>query len=105
MITTHVLDTGRGKPASHIPVELHRFVTGEGWRSVGYGVTSPDGRIEDFGESHVAALYRLTFDVAAQTPGAFFPSISITFEVRDPFERYHIPLLLGPFSYSTYRGS
>jgi 5-hydroxyisourate hydrolase len=105
MITTHVLDTARGKPAAGIPVELHTLVTGQGWRSVGRGITSPDGRIEDFGESRAAGLYRLTFDVAAHMSDAFFPSISITFEVRDPFERYHIPLLLAPFSYSTYRGS
>jgi 5-hydroxyisourate hydrolase len=104
MITTHVLDTAKGLPAPLIPVELDVFVTGHGWRDAGRGVTNPDGRILDFGEQAAAGIYRLMFDVAVYIPDAFFPTIAITFEVRDPIEHYHIPLLLSPFGYTTYRG-
>jgi 5-hydroxyisourate hydrolase len=105
MITTHVLDTARGAPASRIPVELDLFLTGHGWREVGHGLTNLEGRIEDFGEPPAVGIYRLVFDIAAYMPDAFFPSVSITFDVRDGDDRYHIPLLLSPFGYSTYRGS
>ena len=103
MITTCVLDTARGAPAARIPVELDTFISGHGWREVGRGITSDDGNIADFGEAAAAGVYRLMFDVGAYMPQAFFPSISIAFEVRDPEERYHVPLLLSPFGYSTYR--
>ncbi|MGA3188225.1 MAG: hydroxyisourate hydrolase [Bryobacteraceae bacterium] len=105
MITTHVLDTATGKPAALIPVELDVFVTGHGWRDAGRGVTNPDGRILDFGETPAPGIYRLMFDVGVYIPEPFFPTISITFEVRDPNEHYHVPLLLSPFGYTTYRGS
>ncbi|PYT12951.1 MAG: hydroxyisourate hydrolase [Acidobacteria bacterium] len=105
MITTHVLDTARGVPAARVPVELDFFISGQGWREVGRGITNNDGRIVEFGEPAAAGVYRLMFDVAAYIPDAFFPSISITIEVRDPNEHYHIPVLLSPFSYTTYRGS
>src|SRR5207302_4056312 len=101
----HVLDTARGRPADRIPVELDMFITGHGWREVGRGITSGDGRIGDFGEPPAAGVYRLMFDVAAYLPNAFFPSVAVTFEVRDPTDHYHVPLLLSPFGYSTYRGS
>jgi 5-hydroxyisourate hydrolase len=105
MISTHVLDIARGAPAPLIPVELDYFITGHGWREVGHGVTNNDGRIPQFGEPPAAGVYRLMFDVAAYMPHAFFPSVVITIEVRNPAEDYHIPLLLSPFGYSTYRGS
>ena len=105
MITTQVQDSSRGIPAARIPVELDIFVTGSGWIEVGHGVTNVDGHILDFREDPAPGLYRLMFDVAMYTPDAFFPSIAITFEVRDPNRRYHIPLVLSPFGYSTYRSS
>ena len=105
MISTHVLDTARGAPAALIPVQLDVFITGHGWREVGHGVTTLEGRIQDFGEPAASGLYRLAFDIAAYMPHAFFPSVVVTFEVRDPTESHHIPLLLSPFGYSTYRGS
>jgi 5-hydroxyisourate hydrolase len=105
MITTHVLDMSSGGPAPRIPVELDVFVSGHGWRDAGRGVTNPDGRILDFGETPTAGIYRLMFDVAAYNPDAFFPSVAITFEVRQPDEHHHVPLLLSPFGYTTYRGS
>jgi 5-hydroxyisourate hydrolase len=105
MITTHVLDTARGRPASRVPVELDVFITGQGWREVGRGLTSNEGRILDFGEPAAAGVYRLMFDVASYEPDSFFPSIAVTFDVRDPGSHYHVPLLLSPYGYTTYRGS
>ena len=104
MITTYILDTARGTPAARVPVELDYFVTGHGWREVGHGITNTDGRVTEFGEPPAAGIYRLMFDIASYIPNAFFPSIAITFEVRDAAEKYHVPLLLSPFGYSTYRG-
>jgi 5-hydroxyisourate hydrolase len=105
MITTQVLDMANGQPAPRIPVELDVFVTGHGWRDAGRGVTNPDGDILDFGEEATPGIYRLMFDVGVHIPESFFPTIAITFEIRDPNERYHIPLLLSRFGYTTYRGS
>lgn len=105
MITTHVLDLSRGCPAARIPVELDLFITGHGWREVGRGLTTTEGRIQDFGEPAAPGLYRLSFDLASYLPEAFFPSIAITFDVRDAADHYHVPLLVSRFGYSTYRGS
>jgi 5-hydroxyisourate hydrolase len=105
MITTQVLDTARGAPAARIPVQLDIFITGQGWREVGHGLTTEEGRVLDFGEPATEGIYRLMFDVAAYMPNSFYPSIAITFEVRNPTERYHLPLLLSPFGYSTCRGT
>lgn len=103
MITTEVLDTARGAPAARIPVELDIFISGQGWREVGHALTGSDGRVLDFGEPAVAGVYRLMFNVAAYMPQAFYPSIAITIEVLQPNEAHHLPLLLSPFGYSTYR--
>ncbi len=105
MITTQVLDTARGAPAARIPVQLDIFITGQGWHEVGHSVTGSDGRAMDFGEPEVAGVYRLMFDVAVYMPDAFYPSIAITFEVQQPGDQYHLPLLLSPYGYSTYRGT
>jgi 5-hydroxyisourate hydrolase len=105
MISTHVLDTMRGMPAIRMPVQLDAFITGQGWIEVGRGVTDLEGWVPEFGEPAAPGVYRLMFDVAACLPDAFFPSITVTFEVRDAAQRYHIPLVLSPFGYSTYRES
>ncbi len=105
MITTQVLDTARGAPAARIPVQLDIFIAGQGWREVGHGITTEDGRVLDFGEPLAEGIYRLMFDVAVYMPNSFYPSIAVTFEVRNPTERYHLPLLLSPFGYSTCRGT
>jgi 5-hydroxyisourate hydrolase len=105
MITTHVLDVGRGCPAARVTIELDVFITGHGWREVGRGVTNEEGHVFGFGEPAAEGVYRLVFDVASYDPDAFFPSIAVTFEVSDPRERYHLPLLLNRFGYTTYRGN
>jgi 5-hydroxyisourate hydrolase len=103
MITTQVLDTARGAPAVRLPVQLDVFISGQGWFEVGHGLTDHEGFLLDFAEPESEGLYRLMFDVGAYMPHCFYPSITITFEIRDPKERYHLPLLLSPFGYSTYR--
>jgi 5-hydroxyisourate hydrolase len=104
MISTHVQDTARGLPAARVSVELDIFVTGFGWKEAGHGVTNAEGRISEFGEPAAPGLYRLMYDIAAYQNDAFFPSIAIVFEVRDPTQTFHIPLAISPFGYSTYRG-
>jgi len=105
MISTHILDIAHGVPAPMVKVELDIFIQGHGWHPVGHGVTNTDGRIANFGEPAAPGLYRLMFDVETYIPDAFFPSVTITFDIRDPDQHYHVPLLLSPFGYSTYRGS
>ena len=105
MISTHVLDVALGAPAAQVPVQLDCFFAGQGWLEVGRSITDADGRVPSFGETPAEGLYRIMFDVAAYRPDSFYPSIAITFEVRDPNQRYHLPLLLSPFGYNTYRGS
>lgn len=107
-ISTHVLDTSRGRPASGVPVTLE-VQEGERWRVLSEGKTDADGRVKGLLETVDAATYRLTFETAAyfreQQVEAFFPIASIVFDVRDSAQHYHVPLLLSPFGYSTYRGS
>lgn len=109
-ITTHVLDVSLGRPAAGVPTVLEGG--GEGaWKELGRGVTDADGRIKALlpDAPLTAGAYRLTFDTAAyfkarKTEG-FYPSVAVSFEVRKAGGHYHVPLLLSPFGYSTYRGS
>jgi 5-hydroxyisourate hydrolase len=109
-ISTHVLDTALGTPADQVAVQLSRR-EGERWLPVSQGETNRDGRVVDLAaaESLVAGHYRLDFSVeeyfARRGQTTFFPEIQITFHVVDPSQNHHVPLLLSPFGYSTYRGS
>src|SRR5262245_51635599 len=103
MVTTHVMDAARGIPAFRMPIQLDVLITGYGWREIGHGLTNAEGRVHDFGEPEAPGVYRLMFDVASYSPDAFFPSITVTFEIKDPAERFHIPLIISPFGYSTHR--
>lgn len=105
-ISTHVLDTARGMPAAGIDVVLE-IQAGEVWRQIGRSTTDGDGRVRAFvqpGEELTAGSYRLRFATAIYQTG-FYPEVVITFAVTDPAQHYHVPLLLSPFGYSTYRGS
>jgi 5-hydroxyisourate hydrolase len=116
-ISTHVLDTSLGRPAAGVPVRLERVDAAAGTGSGGpveiaTATTDQDGRVSELGPDNIpAGIYRLTFDTAAygrdQWSGseAFFPEVMVTFTVRDQQQHYHVPLLLNPFGYSTYRGS
>jgi 5-hydroxyisourate hydrolase len=111
-ITTHVLDTMLGKPAAGVKALLEFQDGPDRWREIARGVTSGDGRISDFlPEQHVLAVgnYRISFDTGTyfQTGGVqgFYPWITVVFAVSERKTHYHIPLLLSPYGYSTYRGS
>ena len=103
-ITTHVLDTATGRPAAGIAVTL-AIHDGE-WRTIGRGTTDKDGRLRTLLDDTALqrATYRLTFGTGDYNQG-FFPEVSIVFRVDNPGENYHVPLLLSPYGYSTYRGS
>lgn len=109
-LSTHVLDTASGRPAVGVPVRL-AVRDGAQWRELTAAVTDADGRVPRLlpaGEALVAATYRLTFDVAAYRGGAagtFFPEVTIVFTVTEADRHHHVPLLLAPYGYSTYRGS
>ncbi len=111
-ITTHVLDTARGRPASGVPVLLEMRRQDGAWSTLGRGSTDADGRLRDLlSAEHAlqAGSYRLTFDTAAyfraQGLEGFYAEVTVAFEVRDTAQHYHVPLLLSPYGYSTYRGS
>jgi len=105
MISAHLLDLGRGRAAARIPVELDVFITGHGWREVGRGVTNDEGRVLGFGEPPAAGVYRVMCDVGSYEPDAFFPSIALAFEVRDPQEHIQLTVLLSHYGYSAYRAT
>lgn len=98
-ITTHVLDTANGRPATGVRIVLLRDD-----HVVFDGVTDDDGRAR-LAEHATPGTYRLTFDTGAYNPGGFFPEATIVFRVDEEKQHYHVPLLLSPFGYSTYRGS
>ena len=108
-VTTHVLDTGSGKPAADVPVTLH-LLDGGRWVQIAGGATDADGRIKHLGPERLpTGTYRLAFDTgryfAASGTETFFPEVTLTFGVVESEAHYHVPLLLSPFAYSTYRGS
>jgi 5-hydroxyisourate hydrolase len=111
-ISTHVLDTARGRPADGIHVGLDLQLADGNWRRVAEGWTNSDGRIDSFaalGHPFRAGQYRLTFDTRAWFEGlkveAFYPQVSVVFTVGSPPQHYHVPLMLSPYGYSTYRGT
>ena len=111
VITTHVLDTAAGRPAAGVPVRLEQ-VSGSAAAEIARGLTGADGRVAQLGPAQLPpGRYRLVFDTAAYLAAAghepaFYPEVSILFTVAgQPGEHYHLPLLLSPYGYSTYRGS
>jgi 5-hydroxyisourate hydrolase len=111
-VTTHVLDTMRGTPAAGVKVILEMCTATKEWKELGRGETNTDGRIMDLLHERTklsAGTYRLTFLTASyfKSIGAegFYPHIPVVFEVKEPATHYHVPLLLSPYGYSTYRGS
>lgn len=110
-ITTHVLDTARGCPAQGVALELAVRTT-NGWQQLASGVTNRDGRVVDLlpeGQRLDAGRYRMRFELEPYLKGQqlplFYPRADIEFMVEAGGEHYHIPLLLSPYGYSTYRGS
>ena len=111
-ITTHVLDLAAGRPARGVAVVLAILDRDGHWSTLGGGTTDADGRLRDLldPESPLeAGTYRLRFDTgayfAAAGIAAFYPAVAVEFTIGDPAAHHHVPLLLSPFGYSTYRGS
>ena len=111
-ITTHVLDTARGKPASDLPVRLERKEVSGGWMLLGSSRTDHGGRCGQLVPDDKvlsAGLYRLAFDTAsyfaAEKIDGLYPVVEVTFQVREGESHLHIPLLLSPNGYTTYRGT
>jgi 5-hydroxyisourate hydrolase len=109
-ITTHVLDLATGRPAAGVQVALDRR-TPRGWEPVAEAVTDPDGRVRDWPGAAPGdgGVHRIRFATGAYFAAAgvasFHPEVAVVFEVADAREHCHVPLLLSPFGYSTYRGS
>ena len=111
-ITTHVLDLASGRPAKGVPVTLEIRLGKKAWRILGRGKTDADGRLKNLitaGRRLKGGVYRLHFDLARYSRSAgrncFFPEASIVFAIKDTARHYHVPLLLSPYGYATYRGS
>jgi 5-hydroxyisourate hydrolase len=110
-ITTHVLDTSRGRPASGIEIVL-QVRSGHDWKELGKGLTDANGRCNTLmAENEIieSGTYRLLFGIGAYYHAlhteTFYAEIPIVFELLHPEAHYHVPLLISPFGYSTYRGS
>ena len=108
-VTTHVLDAIAGTPAVGVGVTLS-VSRDDGWLAVASGVTDADGRVASLGPERLGpGIYQVRFDVGAYFERAgretFYPTVEIAFTLAHPDEHYHVPLLLSPFAYSTYRGS
>ena len=111
-ISTHILDTSRGRPAGEVSVALEVLNAGEGWSRLAEAATDVDGRIKEFvlSDSNLKpGTYRLVFAVAkyfeSLNQQSFYPEVVVTFLIDAAAEHYHVPLLISPFGYSTYRGS
>jgi 5-hydroxyisourate hydrolase len=106
-LSTHVLDATSGRPAAGVSVRVEERAD-DGWRTTAEGRTDTDGRIGALGDPGLG-VHRLRFDTggyfAAAGVQTFYPEVTVTFTVTDPAAHHHVPLLLSPFAYSTYRGS
>jgi 5-hydroxyisourate hydrolase len=111
-ISTHILDTSRGKPASGVHAELAVQNPNESWTHLAEAWTDDDGRVKPFFLVETlldTGTYRLAFDTEAYYSAlelsCFYPQVTIVFKIDDSQQHYHVPLLINPFGYSTYRGS
>jgi len=108
-VTTHVLDTSRGRPAAGVTVRLDRVVDATA-QPLAQATTDGDGRIAEIGpENAPAGHYRLVFGsgdyFATHGQQTFYPYVTVDFDIADPHQHYHVPLLLSPYGFTTYRGS
>ncbi|RYY28499.1 MAG: hydroxyisourate hydrolase [Sphingomonadales bacterium] len=109
-ISTHILDLARGIGGQNVPVTLSKRSADGQWQRVGSAHTDSNGRVRSFGDAakFTAGDYRLEFDMSAYPDAAskpFFPEIAVTFRVQDASSHYHVPVVVSPFGYSTYRGN
>lgn len=109
-ISTHVLDLGRGVGGAGVPVRLESRQADGSWHRVAEGRTDANGRVREFPGlmQTPAGTYRLSFDLSAypqQGATPFFPQIDVVFRVSDPAAHYHVPVVVSPYGYGTYRGN
>lgn len=109
-ISTHVLDLANGEGGAHVPVTLSQRDAAGNWVVAGTARTDANGRVRSFGASRefTPGIYRLQYDMAAYPDAAarrFFPEIIVTFNVTDVNGHYHVPVVVSPYGYSTYRGN
>ena len=111
-ISTHILDVSRGAPAGGVAVRLDRQNTDESWAELSHAWTDDDGRVKPFflvQEPLLGGTYRLVFDTETYFSGLdqeyFYPQVTVVFRIDDEALHYHVPLLVSPYGYSTYRGS
>ncbi|KIC60970.1 hydroxyisourate hydrolase [Brevundimonas nasdae] len=109
-MSTHVLDLARGVGGRDVPVTLAIKDGDGGWRQLATARTDENGRVRSFGDQITtqAATYKLTFDMSQygdKDAQPFFPEIDVVFQVRDPSIHYHVPVVVSPYGYSTYRGN
>lgn len=111
-ITTNILDATNGCPGSGITVTLETKTHTSGWQAIADGMTDINGRLDDLlpiTEPFLPGHYRLIYEIGPyfllREMECFFPQITVSFVVKDPTQRYHVPLLLSPFGYSTYRSA
>ena len=105
-ISTHVLDIEKGVGRADVPVTLYLKDDNNSWTKIGSAVTEENGRVNSFGEDDAIeeGVYKLTFDLSGDED-AFFPEIDVVFDVENPEEDYHVPVIVSPYGYSTYRGN
>ncbi|WP_017612802.1 hydroxyisourate hydrolase [Nocardiopsis salina] len=111
-VTTHILDASLGLPAREVPVRLEAAADRErtSWKPVAEGRTNDDGRVPDLGPDQLeAGFYRIVFDTGAYFDSlgqrAFYPEVTVVFDLAEEDRHYHVPILLNRYSYTTYRGS
>jgi len=110
-LSTHVLDTTTGRPGADVPVTLARREPDARWTEVSRARTDDDGRVGDVlgGVALEAGVYRMRFETGrwmdTREREGFYPHVDVVFRVDDPAGHYHVPLLLSPYGYTTYRGS
>jgi 5-hydroxyisourate hydrolase len=103
-ISTHVLNATTGRPAAGLELTLSQQ-DGAGWRELSRRATDQDGRVRDLAAGTPPGVYRITFQTGAYLAETFYPEVTVTFRITDPGAHHHVPLLLSPYAYSTYRGS
>lgn len=105
-ISTHVLDIEKGVGRANVPVTLYMKNNHNSWSKIGSAVTQKNGRVNSFGKDDAIkeGVYKLTFDMS-KDKDAFFPEINVVFDVDNPEEYYHVPVIVNPYGYNTYRGN
>ncbi len=103
-ISTHVLDATTGRPAAGLELALSQQ-DGPDWRELSRRATDADGRVQDLAGDVAPGVYRIVFQTGGYLARTFYPEVIVVFQITDPAARHHVPLLLSPYAYSTYRGS